>query len=149
MLICFKTIYSIVPLLLPLLLLSLHCIVLLLLLPSLHIIACCTCLKKSWTETLKCINAGVLWAFMSLQQSWPNHNTALLLQPPPIPQSIFYSQSKISIKLSYLPERLKNDAFRRVSCSASWDDSVHLEPWLEMTAEMLAAVDIGQQEQLP
>lgn len=50
---------------------------------------------------------------------------------------------------SYSPEWLKNDTFCRVSCSAGGDDSVYLEPWLEMTGEMLAAVDIGQQEQLP
>lgn len=138
MLIFFKTIYTIVPLLLALLLLSLHCIVLmllLLLLSSLHIIACCTCLKKSWTETLKCINAGVLWVFMSLQQSWPNHNTALLLQPPPIPQSIFYLQSKISIKLRVTyPNGLKTTpsaGFRALPAEMTASTRSHGWRWLE------------------
>lgn len=50
----------------------------------------------------------------------------------------------------YLHERLKNNTLPLILCSAGEEDSVHSEPWLEMTGDMLlVAADVGQQEQLP
>lgn len=54
-------------------------------------------------------------------------------------------------KTRYLHERLNSNTFLSVLCSVGGVDSVHSEPWLEMTGGgvLLAVADIGQQEQLP
>lgn len=70
------------------------------------------------------------------------HTTHLIIQ---------YNDNIITPTPCYLHERLRNNTFLSVWCSAGEEeDSVHSQPWLKMTGDILLAVaDVGQQEQLP